>query len=57
MVKIRLSKSFYLSHIFVVCITTFFLFGCGAKTKMNDNLKNFQFTCVQEKDRFPPFEP
>ncbi|MEX5993838.1 hypothetical protein [Providencia vermicola] len=24
---------------------------------MNDNLKNFQFTCVQEKDRFPPFEP
>ncbi|WP_254303663.1 DUF6396 domain-containing protein [Citrobacter sp. TSA-1] len=24
---------------------------------MNDNLKNFQFTCTQEKDRFPPFDP
>ncbi|MEI9532613.1 DUF6396 domain-containing protein [Moellerella wisconsensis] len=24
---------------------------------MNDNLKNFQFTCVQEKDRFPPLDP
>ncbi|MEQ4924171.1 SEL1-like repeat protein [Proteus hauseri] len=24
---------------------------------MNDTLKNFQFTCVQEKDHFPPLEP
>ncbi|WJW83124.1 DUF6396 domain-containing protein [Moellerella wisconsensis] len=24
---------------------------------MNDNLKNFQFTCVQEKDHFPPLDP
>ncbi|MEI9532617.1 DUF6396 domain-containing protein [Moellerella wisconsensis] len=23
---------------------------------MNDNLKNFQFTCVQEKDHFPPLD-
>ncbi|WP_433587130.1 DUF6396 domain-containing protein [Providencia alcalifaciens] len=24
---------------------------------MNDNLKSFQFTCVQEKDLFPPLDP
>ncbi|MEX6016003.1 SEL1-like repeat protein [Providencia vermicola] len=33
------------------------LSGCATNTKINDNLKNFQFTCTQEKDRFPPFEP
>ncbi|WP_249215476.1 MULTISPECIES: tetratricopeptide repeat protein [unclassified Providencia] len=33
------------------------LSGCATNTKMNDNLKNFQFTCVQEKDRFPPLDP
>ncbi|MBI6528500.1 sel1 repeat family protein [Proteus vulgaris] len=31
--------------------------GCGAKKQMHDNLKNFQFTCVHEKDVFPPLDP
>ncbi|VFS53728.1 Sel1 repeat [Moellerella wisconsensis] len=33
------------------------LSGCSANSKINNQLKNFQFTCVQEKDRFPPFDP
>ena len=33
------------------------LSACAANTKMNDNLKNFQFTCTQEKEHFPPFDP
>lgn len=35
------------------------LAGCEQKevNKMNDTLKNFQFTCVQEKDSFPPLDP
>ncbi|MEX6006435.1 hypothetical protein AB6G92_10385 [Providencia vermicola] len=33
------------------------LSGCATNTKINDNLKNFQFTCVQEKDCFPPLDP
>ncbi|CAG9429541.1 hypothetical protein NVI2019_GHJFPKLH_03063 [Providencia alcalifaciens] len=57
MVSIRLGQSLNPSRILTICVTVFFLFGCGAKPKMNDNLKNFQFICTQEKDRFPPFEP
>ncbi|MEX6003891.1 hypothetical protein AB6H14_18675 [Providencia vermicola] len=33
------------------------LSGCATNTKINDNLKNFQFTCTQEKDRFPLSSP
>ncbi len=35
------------------------LAGCEQEetNKMNDALKNFQFTCVQEKDSFPPLDP
>jgi TPR repeat protein len=57
MVSIRLGQSLNSSRILTICVTVFFLFGCGAKPKMNDNLKNFQFTCTQEKEHFPPFDP
>ena len=57
MVSIRLKRLLNQSRILPLCFTIFFLFGCGANSKMNDNLKNFQFTCTQEKDRFPPFDP
>lgn len=33
------------------------LSGCSANSKINNQLKNFQFTCVQEKDHFPPLDP
>ena len=32
------------------------LSGCSANSKINNQLKNFQFTCVQEKDHFPPLD-
>ncbi|HEK1094953.1 TPA: sel1 repeat family protein [Proteus mirabilis] len=31
--------------------------GCQSQTQLHNNLKNFQFTCVHEKDVFPPLDP
>ncbi|MCT6518980.1 sel1 repeat family protein [Proteus vulgaris] len=33
------------------------LMGCQSQTQLHNNLKNFQFTCVHEKDVFPPLDP
>lgn len=45
-----------------LCSIVFFLFlltGCEKQEtrKMDDTLKNFQFSCVHEKDHFPPLDP
>ena len=47
MEKTRVIKS----NIIILFITVMLvqISGCGAKKQMHDNLKNFQFTCVQKK--------
>ncbi|UDN35968.1 DUF6396 domain-containing protein [Proteus sp. NMG38-2] len=41
----------------IITLSLLFISGCGAKNKMHENLKNFQFTCLHEADVFPPLDP
>ena len=57
MVKKRVINNYQFIFILILTLSLLSISGCGAKNKMHDNLKNFQFTCLHEADVFPPLDP